>query len=372
MVIMAGLIADLGNSETRAMVLVNNKVIEFTLSNKFAELQSKYKYPSQYRNEKSNVFKHGNMHFANGQIVEREFVGLELRPVAIEAKTEQQVTELSMTLVLMRAIIELGKLYDVPCSELDVTFDISVLLPPLEHEVNEDKLKNIIKSIQGVEALVPQQMSVGFKINEVNVYPEGLSAFFGVLFREENNELVEVAENLPYTSGYTLVLDIGAGTTDVVLIKDSELVQNSKDTFKLGGNTVDSYVANECKKRYDYAPQNVTEVVMTGDLVEGTKVHHVEEIVTDAKINYSKSMMSNLRGYLERLMLPVKELKGILIVGGGSVASYRGRTIVSPPMSEVLMEYFTKLAPNAQMLSLGNVKPRKANITGLKFMHKYN
>lgn len=372
MIAKAGLIIDFGNSETRAMVLASNKTIELTLSNKFIDLQPRYKYPAQYQNEKSNVFLNGGTYYANGQIVEREFVGREMRPVAIEAKTDQQVTELTLNLVLMKAMLELEKMYAVPVSELDVTFNISVLLPPLEHDTNEDKLKNLIRNITHIETLVPKQVDLTFKIADVNVYPEGFAAFFGALFKEEGGELVQVPENTQYTEGYTLVLDIGAGTTDVVIIKDSELVLSSKDTFPLGGNTVDSYVSTQCRKEYGFLPQNVTNVVMTGALTEGSTVHHVENIVTDAKENYSQSMMVHIRSYLERLMLPVKEIKGILIVGGGSVASVRDGEQVSPPMSEVMMKYFSRLAPNTQMVQLGAISPRKINVVGLKYMHKYS
>lgn len=372
MILNAGLIVDFGNSETRAMVLASNKTIELTLSNKFVDLQPRYKYPAQYQNDKSNVFLHEGTYYANGQIVEREFIGREMRPVAIEPKTDQQVTELSLNLVIMKAMLELEKLYNVAVSELDVTFNISVLLPPLEHDTNEDNLKNIIRKTTHIEALVPKQVDLQFKIADVNVYPEGFAAFFGALFKEENGELVEVPENTQYTSGYILVLDIGAGTTDVVIIKDSELLLSSKDTFPLGGNTVDSYVANQCRKEFGFLPQNITQVVMTGELTEGAKKHYIENIITDAKENYSQSMMVHIRSYLERLMLPVKEIKGILIVGGGSVASVRDGEQVSPPMSEVMMKYLNRLAPNTQMVQLGNISPRKINVVGLKYMHKYS
>lgn len=371
MVINAGLVIDLGNSETRAILLAGNKSSMFFASNKFAELSPSYKYPSQYVNDKSFVFKNDNIYFANGQIVEREFLGQEIRPVAIEKKTDQKVTTLSLNLVIMKSMLELSKQYGVAISDLDVTFNISVLLPPLEHEVNEDRLKNLIKGLGSIQTLVPESAIMNFKVGEVNVYPEGVAAFFGALFKEEGGELVEVAENTPYTTGYTLVIDIGAGTSDVVLIKDSELVLNSKDTFEIGGNTVDSYVVNECKKVYGFTPQKATDVVMTCLLTEGVKTHEIEGIVTDAKENYSKLMMGKIRGYLEGMALPVRELKGILIVGGGSVASIRNGQVVSPAMSDVLMKYFKTLAPHTEMVSLGSVSPREINIIGLKYMHKY-
>ena len=75
MEVKAGLLIDFGNSETRAMVLARGKCHIMRLSNKFAELKQGYKVAYEYENGKSTIFKLCETHFANGEIVEREFVG---------------------------------------------------------------------------------------------------------------------------------------------------------------------------------------------------------------------------------------------------------------------------------------------------------
>jgi hypothetical protein len=368
----AGLVIDFGNSETRAMVLANSKTIELTLSNRFAELTTGYAYPAKYHNDLSNAFIYKNIGIVNGQILEREFIDKQMRPSALQKKSDQYITELTLNLVLMRAMLELEKLYDVPLSQLEVKFKISVLLPPSEHDTHEEIFKDMVKQIKRVDMFVPKREILNFEITDVNVYPEGFAAFFGVLFKEKNGDLLEVPENAQFTSGYTLVLDIGAGTTDVVLIRDSELILSSRDSFAFGGNTVDSHVESLCRKEFGFSPQNVTNVVVTSTLVEGTVMHHVEHLVTEAKAHYAHTIKNCITRYLEKLGLPAREIKGFLIVGGGSVASVRDGVQVSPPMSQVMAKYLTELAPNTKIIDIGDVSPRKLNIIGLKYMHKYS
>jgi len=76
-------------------------------------------------------------------------------------------------------------------------------------------------------------------------------------------------------------------------------------------------------------------------------------------------------GYLERMTISLKEVKGVLVVGGGSLPTIRENQVVSPAMSEVLIKYLQNLAPNLKVMSTSNINPRLLNIEGLKFIHKY-
>lgn len=381
MIVKAGLLIDLGNSETRATSLVSNKKYPMILSNKFAELQSGVAVPKEYKNSKTTVFYNGGMHFANGQYVEREFVGLEIRPSAIQSKGEQLSTDLSLNLVFIQALLKLAEIYSVPVSTIDATFSVSIIIPPLEHDTKADVIADKIRNIKTVKAQIPVEMDIPIKIESVNVYPEGVAAFFGAFYKEEEKggmlSLVEVPENKIFETGYVLVLDIGAGTTDVVLIKDTELVLNSKDTFNRGGNTVESLARNGIKKKYGFSPKSLANVIATCELSEGIETHYVEDILNHAKDTYSKALMEDLRQYLERMMVDMQEIKGILVVGGGSLPSIRkdengNDVIVSPAMSSVLQKYLKVLAPKIQLMNINNKNARLLNIEGLEYIHKYS
>ena len=67
----AGVLLDLGNSNTRMALVVGPIVFRVNLSNQFATLDPGYRVATKYENNKTTVFKHGQAHFANGLLVER-------------------------------------------------------------------------------------------------------------------------------------------------------------------------------------------------------------------------------------------------------------------------------------------------------------
>lgn len=372
MKIKADIILDLGNSETRMSLLLGKQRKDTILSNRFAALPAKYQIPKEYMNAKTTILMVKGAYYAHGYLAEREFGDKLVRPTAVEEKTDQLVTELTMNLVFITALKQLAEGKGVPVSELKVSFNVSVLLPPLEHDINEGKLMELIKSFNSINSLMPVEMNNKFDIDKVQVLPEGVAAFFGVFYNEIDEALVEVPENIKYSTGYVLILDIGAGTTDVVLIKDTELVLNSKETYKKGGNTVESNLKSVIKRKYGFVPQDITNVVSSGILEEGMMQHNVADLLTESKDAYAKMLMMDLREYLERMSISMKEIKGVLVVGGGSLPTIREEKIISPAMSEILLNYFKALAPNITVMSTAGKNPRLLNIEGLRYIHKYS
>jgi hypothetical protein len=196
------------------------------------------------------------------------------------------------------------------------------------------------------------------------------------LLRRHGN--VEYVTSMKYIHDYlsedknTKILDIGAGTTDIVMIRDTELVLDSKDTFNIGGNTVEAQLKKLIRLKYGYAPTDISSVVESGYLMDGSAQHDVSELVTSAKDTYSKMLMTHIRSYLERMMIGMREVKGILVAGGGSLPSTRDGKVVSPAMSEVLIEYFKELSPNISLMNTDGKNPRLLNIQGLQYIHKYS
>lgn len=368
----AGILIDFGNSETRMTLLVNNKVQTTVLSNRFAALPPLYNVPVEYNNDKSNVFCVNDCYYANGALADREFSAQLIRPSSIQKKSEQLVTEVSLNLVFITALSQLVSGIGLPLSDLEPTFNISVLLPPMEHDTDVDTMEELIRKVKFVQSYLPMEFSCPIKVNKVTVLPEGVTAFFGVYYTEKDGELVEVFENLTYSDGNVLIIDIGAGTTDVVMIKDTELVLDSKDTFSLGGNTVEAQLKKSIRKEYGFTPSDMSSVVETGLLMDGSAQHDVSELVTAAKEMYSKRLMNEITSYLERMMIGMREVKGILVAGGGSLPSTRDGKIVSPAMSEVLIKYFKELSPNVSLMNTEGKNPRLLNIQGLQYIHKYS
>lgn len=372
MKIRAGLLIDFGNSETRVTLIANNNSKTFLLSNRFAVLPSGYVIPAEYKNDKSNILCVGSCYYANGHLADREFQGELIRPSALQKKSEQLVTEISLNLALITAVSELASGSGIIVSELEPTFDVSVLLPPMEHDTSVEAIRNLIKGVKVVHSFLPQQFDCAINIGDVKVFSEGVAAFFGVYYKEEDGELVEVPENSRYSEGYILILDIGAGTTDVVMIKDMELVLDSKDTFNLGGNMVEGELKKLIRKNYGFTPNDVSKVVATGELEDGASLVDVSDLVTKAKDSYSKRLLENIKTYLERMSMSMREVKSVLVIGGGSLPSVRDGVVVSPAMSDVLVNYLKELSPNISMMNIDGKNPRMLNIEGLQFIHKFS
>lgn len=372
MKIKPGLLIDLGNSETRMTLLVGDKAKTTILSNRFAALPPSYTIPEEYNNSKTSILEYKGTYYANARLAEREFVGQLLRPYAVEYKTDQIVTEISLSLVFLHALIQLSEAYATPLDNLEVEFNVSVLLPPLEHDTQGEKMEEIVRSINTVNAILPFTVSKSYDIGEVKIIPEGVSAYFAVIFEEGLGTLLEVAENKEFQEGYVMILDIGAGTTDVVLIKDTELLLNSKESFKRGGNTVESNLIAEINRKYKFKPQDIKSVIQTGILAEGSTEHDVSDLLTESKVKYTRILSPELSTYLERMSISLKEVKGILLAGGGSLPTVRDGVVVSDAMSKVLLEELQDKAPNIKIVSTLKLDPRYLNITGLKYIHQYS
>lgn len=401
MLVKAGLLIDFGNSESRVTLIAGHRVYRFNLSNRFALLPPGYTINNKYANGKSTVFQTDSAYYANGQIVEMEFSTVELRPSALQSKTEQITTELTINLAIIKSLAILSQVYHTAIDQIDVSFKVSALLPPLDHEVNEERLAEMFRKVESVSALMPYAIeNKAIKIEEeIGIYSEAVAAFFGAYYKEEgmnynpDNEgkstengdilvydngkhvtLVEVENNKKFEEGYVLVLDIGAGTTDVALFLNMELIESSKDTFNRGGNTVSSLVFNEIRKKYRFAPpqKDMEKIIKTGQLAEGSITHDVSAIVTKAKNEYSSATTSDIRQYLERMAVALPVVKGLLVAGGGALPSMYEGKVVSPSMAEVLVGYLKQLAPRIEALDTEGKNLRELNIDGLGTIHKYS
>lgn len=371
MKITAGLLLDLGNSETRAVLISKGITKHMTFDNEFAEIPKDYRFPAAYADEKTTVFLNDGLLYANGKIVSREFTTSTLRPTAYEKKSEQLVTKLTVQRVMIAVLRYLSELNNVPISELEVTFNVKALLPPLEESSNTGKMVELIKSVTKIDCRNPSVFTVNVKYNDIEIFPEGLSAFFGAMFAENNGDCVAVEDNVKFQQGYVLCVDIGAGTTDVCLIRDSELVQNSKETFKLGGNTVKSLTITEIKKKFGFAPNDFGAIISEGILHEGTKINIVDDLLTLAKEAYSTRLMSEIRVYLEGRDIELPLISGLLVVGGGSIPTVRDGVKVSESLADVLIRYISKLAPNINLVETKDKDVRRLNIEGLLLLHNF-
>ncbi len=375
MKVTAGLLVDFGNSESRVTVLANKKEKEMFFSNVFAKLPKNYGIASSYQNDKSTVIELNGENYVNGLLAEREFSKTPIRPTSLRQKNVQETTKLTLNLAMARAIMYLEEAYNTDASELEVTFNVSVVIPPLECKTSIEKMEAVIREIDHVHIMLPKHLKKTVTIKDVRINPEGVTAFFGAFFNEVEDELVEEEKNLDFESGYVLVMDIGAGTTDLALMLDSLLVENSMETFRVGGNTVGSTIENLIRLNYNnHTPttKEMVKIITTGYMPYGNRTINVIDLINSAKKDYARDMIEKLTKYLERLSIDIGSLKGLLVVGGGSlpIKTETGE-VLSPAMAELILEFLNELNSMTEAMYIGDKNPRLLNMLGLKFMHKY-
>lgn len=375
MKVTAGLTIDFGNSESRFKVITNNKEQLFMFGNRYAKLPIGYQVPTAYNNNKSTVFVLNNEHYANGDLAEREFARTVKRPFSFQPKHSQDTTAYTLNLALGRALMYLGEVYSTDPSNLDVTFDISVIVPPLEHSNSIADMERLVRSVSMINMVVPMYIKNVIRIGDVRVFPEGVSAFFGAFFKEQGDGLIEEPNNTEFESGYVLVMDIGAGTTDLALIQDSTLVENSMDTFKLGGNAVQSEILKSIKAEYKgHTPtqRESIDIITTGYMPLGVDRINVVNMIENAKNTYAHNMIEKLATYFEGLGIEMGSLKGLLVIGGGSLPiETKDGEILSTAMADLILAFLRNLNSRTKLMYIGDKNPRLLNIDGLTYMHKY-
>lgn len=401
MIVKAGLLIDFGNSETRVLVTVGTRSYRFNCPNHFASLEEGYSVSPRYINKKSTILVLKGVAHANGEIVDREFTKSFLAPSPKKSKATQLVTMLSFNLALGKAISVISSAYNVSVEDIDITFDVGVLLPPLDHERNEETLEKMIRSVDSVRFLSPVSFTKAVKIDKVLVQSEGVSAFLGAFYSETgvsvsdgivgskletgdvliteytpNSALMEVDSVNKFSEGYVLVLDIGAGTTDLALFLDMELVESSKDSFDIGGNLVLSIVSKEIRKRFGFLPPNPMDIVLSGYMSEGVKKHDVRDIVYTAKLEYAKEAIASIRSYIDNMNVDLPVVSGLLVVGGGAMglssSSEGAIDKYSSSMGDILVDFLRDLAPNLELLDTTGKNLRELNILGLLYVYKYS
>lgn len=359
----ATLVVDLGNSSTKCVVLygkdsATNKMKErrFDLSNQFAQVSGDYKLPEDYSEKTSSVVKVNAKvggaqvagTYCNGEVQRKEYPTGALRPTATRKKYDLDTTALSYTLALLHAhktVASMSGTTDL--SSLDITWNVVTLLPPADLDNGKDKIESIIKSIKVIESSTPS-CKLKVSINKVAVFPEGYCAYGGVVFdrgrvfRPESKFLQE--ENV-------IVFDVGAGTTDCLLVKEGKLVQSTKHTVNKGGNNVYQLVKRALELEDLYLDESeLQQGIITGLVRDGAKKVSIVEHINKAKSDVANIIIEDFSGYLERTDIKVRSVGYILVCGGGSMNTEGNEEIKA--LSDSLVENFKKMAPNTELVEV--------------------
>lgn len=393
----ANLIVDLGNSSTKCTVQFGKdsqtgkfREREFEVPNVFAPIDANYEVSSDYDDSTSTILKvdtelNGKAikgYFCNGELQAKEKPTATIKPSATDKKYNLDSTVLSYNLAFLfacKAIMNMNRVSDF--SQLDITWTVVTLLPPGDIDVGKEPIKNIIEGITKVEAIFPK-CEIPIKVARTFVLPEGYCAYVasvydkGHVFRPDNKFL---------TDEIVLVFDIGAGTTDCLLIKKNKLVQNSKYTVTQGGNNVYQYVRRKLRMNgLDLDDSDIRNGIIKGVVKDGSKEISIVDIVNDAKAEVATKIISEFQDFIEVTDIKIRSVGYVLICGGGSMKDSEADEIMS--LSDKIIERFKQLSPNSELVKIpthivqkeledGDTKkveeqisPRKLNLIGASIM----
>ena len=329
----ANLIIDLGNSGTKCIVQFGKdsqtgkyRERRFDIPNVFAPISADYEVSSDYNDSTSTILsvdtelngKAIKGCFCNGELQEKEKPISTIKPSATSKKYDLDSSVLSYHLAFLfacKAIMNMNRVSDF--SQLDISWNVITLLPPGDIDLGKEPITNIIMGIKEVNCLYPK-CKIPIKINRVFVFPEGFCAYAGVVY---DKGLVYRPDYKYLTEEVVLVFDIGAGTTDCLLIKNNKLVQNSKYTVTQGGNNVYQYVRRKLRTKG-----------------------------LDAKSEIATKIISEFQDFIEVTDIKIRSVGYVLACGGGSMKDSDADAIMS--LSEKLIEKFKQLSPNSELIKI--------------------
>ncbi len=372
----ANIVIDMGNSETRVLVqsgigrsgLIKQQLT--TVSNIFSQISPDYEVPENYSEEDTVVFETADGEFyANGLLVEREFSMSALRPTALDPKPTSKVTMLTIQRAFLEGYRLLSNMYRCSLKSLDVTWNVTFLLPPNDIATGAKTLYGRIMELEEINFTLPN-FSTKLKINSVKAYPEGFAAYIGTVMRR-GRIISDTHKHL--LSSKTLVVDIGAGTTDFFVIEGMETIDSTRLTLPYGGNNIIARVKQALLSKNIQLPnKEIEKGVIEGKIKDGRNVINLAKSLAIFKTEVANTLIDGLTSYLEGNGYPVRSIENLLVVGGGSLAS---QVEGVESLSTYLVDRLKDFAPNIELVTFqdnvdedGNqeveTNPRLLNVLG--------
>lgn len=357
------LVVDLGNSSTKGKVLFGKdgntgrfRERKFDIPNVFAPIDPSYEVSPDYTTEDSTILRvdtelNGRIiqgDFCNGELQRKEKPLSTIKPSASDKKYNLDSTVLSMRLALLygyKGIMEMSRVFDY--SKLDVTWTVVCLLPPGDMDEGKAPMAALVNSIDRLQAVFPE-CDIPIKVTKTVVLPEGFSAYAGVVFDVGKQFR---ADYKFLTEETVLVIDIGAGTSDMVLIKNNKMVQNSKYTISQGGNNVHQLVRRKLRMQgLDIDDDAIRRGIVKGEVKDGSKPVSIVDIVNTAKAEVAQKIVSEIQDFLEVTDIKARSVGYVLVCGGGSMRDSDAADIV--PMSDQVVKSFRNLSPNSELVQI--------------------
>lgn len=357
------LVVDFGNSSTKCTVLFGKdsqtgryRERKFELSNVFAPIEDDYVVSPDYSNASSTILNVKSSvngmqvdgHFCNGELQEHERPMATIKPSAFDKKYNLEATILSLRLALLhgyKSIMSMQRVSDE--NQMDIKWKVVTLLPPGDIDVGRDAMSDLIKEVKEVDSVFPA-MKFKVDIETVTVLPEGFCAYAAVIY-DKGQIYRRGFEHLKDET--VMVFDIGAGTTDCMIIRNNKLIQDSKHTVEQGGNNVHNLVRKELRMQgLDLDERAIINGVVSGKVKDGATTIGIANKVNSAKDKVAQKIISDFQDYLSTVDIRMRSIGYVLICGGGSMSDVSCPEIT--PLSESIITLLKRLSPNMELVSL--------------------
>ena len=151
----------------------------------------------------------------------------------------------------------------------------------------------------------------------------------------------------------TLIIDIGAGTTDIVVVRENKLIGTTLKTINRGGNQVMQKVRTSIETECDdlVLPETAVEQgIVDGFVKDGARKVDITEFINAARREVANQLTNDIRSYLERTEYPIRTIEKLLVCGGGAMGSDESKGIKS--LSDLVLLYIRNVAPYVELIDL--------------------
>ena len=256
---------------------------------------------------------------------------------------------------MYEAYQSLARLFHTKIDQIDVTWDLVVLLPPVDMANKAAMIEHVSHTTE-IDFTEPEA-HFNVKYDSVKVLPEGLSAFFAVWFDKNKNIRKEFKD---FGDKSVLVLDIGAGTTDLAVIEDYQVIDNTRDTIRIGGNNLCQKIYRALRERdIVLSESRVQQGIFDGYVQDGSVQHDIVDLIDEFTLEIAQSMTSAIRGSFDNNMYNPRDISYLLVVGGGAISGKGHHQI-----AEELCKYMKELSPNISVVKIPQVSKKVTDEDG--------
>lgn len=382
----AKLIVDLGNSSTRVRVVYGKsakgvpRIRKTDLSNRFhnlgpaeetGELRRLLENDS-YTGENSSIFRMNGEYYCNGKVCASEYNGGSIRPSASGLRKYQDMAcKLALVNAFRFGFEAVQDITGCDLDMLDISWELVLQLPPEDLDGDgPKKLADMARSITSVDFILPK-MSLMVNIGKVKIFSEGMCALVAVVLETPEKPRKEY-EYLRDSDEITMVLDIGAGTSDMSLAQGIKIITSSRYTANIGGNNVTERVDDLLRRKgIRLSDKIISNGAVSGFVKIGGHMEDISKDVATARSEVSQNLVNEVNKFLERNSYSLQSINNLLICGGGAVDSEIEGV---QSLAEYIVKYIKQISKYINVIELPytadedgikkKISPRDLNIIG--------